>query len=53
MYINDMVPSKELYEIALSKTSKNNPLFDTLRKIGLAVFDWDDMKIFDLVEKES
>lgn len=53
MYINDMVPSKELYEIALSKTSKNNPLFDALRKIGLAVFDGDDMKIFDLLEKES
>ena len=47
------LPSYEVYEVAKSKKSSANPLFEKLRSFGMKVFDGDDMKLFDLLEGES
>lgn len=47
------IPSVSLYERAIKKNAAKNPLFEAFRKIGMQVFDGEDMKIFDLLATES
>ena len=47
------IDSINLYNTAIQKSAKSNPLYDSLRQIGMKVFDGEDMKIFDLLQQES